>query len=139
MVLLAGTPMDPEHAEARYTALQSLLQEHVKYGWMVNLVCLPIHWYRIGPRLHIPPEREMEALAVQLIVMVLFCLDTTFKLGRAEQVDPMLTLIWTRVTCAWLKSLMLKCDDPLSNSSFDFNLRRYSWASSHGTRRSASR
>ena len=80
--------MDPEHVEARYRALQSLLQDHVKYGWILNLVSVPIHWFRIGPRMAIPPEREMEALAVQLLTVVLTCLDTSLKLGIIARHPP---------------------------------------------------
>jgi hypothetical protein len=53
-------------------------------------------------------------------------------LGRAVQVDS----IKTRVESApgvCNQRLKLKCDEPLSNFAFNFNVRRYSWATSAST------
>jgi hypothetical protein len=44
-------------------------------------------------------------------------------LGRAVQVAP----IKPTLKAPGTKRLKLKCDEPLSNFVFNFNLRRYSW------------
>jgi len=44
-----------------------------------------------------------------------------FTRGRAEQVDPMKPMLKPPGT----KHLKLNCDTLLSNSAFNFNLRRY--------------
>jgi len=38
------------------------------------------------------------------------------------QVDPRLTPVWPRITCAWFCRLNLQYDEPLSNFAFNFNL-----------------
>jgi len=54
-------------------------------------------------------------------------------LGRALQVDPIQPILIAPGT----KRLNLKCDEPLSNFGFNFNLRRYTWARSSPTWRTA--
>ena len=48
--------------------------------------------------------------------------------GRAVQVDTSITSCRTRVHRAWVHSLTLTCDEPVSNFASGFNLRRYSTA-----------
>jgi hypothetical protein len=76
-----GTAMDPAHVEVRRRALRSLLAEHAKYGWILILAVMPIHWYRTGPGLAIPVHRVVETLAANLLVVVLMCMDVVMKLG----------------------------------------------------------
>jgi len=45
-------------------------------------------------------------------------------LGRAVQVDP----VKPKFRLPGIERLTLKCDEPLSNVAFKFNLRRYTWA-----------
>ena len=45
------------------------------------------------------------------------------RLGRAVQVDPIKPMLKAPGTIL----LALRCDEPLSNFAFNFNLRRYTW------------
>ena len=49
-------------------------------------------------------------------------LEEELGLGRAVQVDRCL-----RIDRAWYQCLKLECGEPLSNSAFNVNFRRYSW------------
>jgi hypothetical protein len=49
--------------------------------------------------------------------------DDTAALGKAVQVDPVKPMLKPPET----KRLKPKCDGPLSNFAFEFNLRRYTW------------
>jgi hypothetical protein len=70
--------LDPEHFEVRERALQSLMKQWGENWWahlLAVMAVMPIHWLRTIPRLAIPRQRVHEALAANILVVLLKCVD----------------------------------------------------------------